>query len=43
MVMRCRAVLLEVRASFVVIFAKVWKEELFEHVQDVKRLLKHPV
>jgi hypothetical protein len=30
-------------ASFVVIFAKLWKEELFEHVQVVKRLLKHPV
>jgi hypothetical protein len=31
--MRECAVLLEVHASFVVIFAKLWKEELFEHVQ----------
>jgi hypothetical protein len=37
------ALLLEVHASYVVIFAKLWKEELFEDVQFVKRLLKHPV
>jgi hypothetical protein len=33
MIMRGCAVLLAVRASFVVIFAKLWKEELFEHIQ----------
>jgi hypothetical protein len=42
-VMRGCAVLPEVHASFVVIFTKLWKEELFEHIQVVKRLLKHPV
>jgi hypothetical protein len=41
--MRGCVVLLEVHASFVVIFAKLWKEELLEHVQVVKRLLKHSV
>jgi hypothetical protein len=43
MVMRGCTVLLEMHASFVVVFAKLWKEELFEHVQVVKRFLKHPV
>jgi hypothetical protein len=33
MVMRGCTVLLEVHASFMVIFAKLWKEEVFKHVQ----------
>jgi hypothetical protein len=31
-VMRGFAILLEVHASFVVVFVKLWKEELFEHI-----------
>jgi hypothetical protein len=38
MVMRGYAILLDVHASFVVVFAKLWKEELFQHVQVVKRI-----
>jgi len=51
-VMRGYTVLLEVNASFLVIFVQLWNEELLEHVQIhdsanafkvVKLFLKHPV
>ena len=51
-VMRGCTVLLEVNASFLVIFIQLWNEELLEHVQIhdtgngfkvVKLFLKHPV